>query len=158
MRRDLVAAAAGAILSAMAVHAQTYDPLQVWNQNHWGIESTATVKDCLACHEGTTIHANASHPVDVDYAAALSRPRSSLRPLEQVVRRGVLLADGKVHCFTCHDPRSSWKFHVAIPPGAGTRSAVMPGVPFTYDRDPAPPAPGSEVSPTPLCLCCHAYD
>lgn len=157
MRRQLAAAAALAILGATA-RAQTTDPLERWKRNHWGIEATATVQDCLACHEGGTIRAHASHPVDVDYAAAVGRPGALLRPLDEALRRGVLLSDGKVHCFTCHDPRSPWQSHIALPPGATARSAVMPGNESTYGADRPAPRPGDDVSPTPLCLACHAYD
>ena len=157
MRRDLAVAGAWAILCA-AARAQALDPLESWKINHWGIEATATVQDCLACHEGRTLSVHASHPVDVDYATAVSRPRASLRPLAEALRRGVLLADGKVHCYTCHDPRSPWSSHIALPPGAAARSAVVPGVESTYGADRPAPKPGDEVSPTPLCLVCHAYD
>lgn len=158
MRRDLFAVGACAILAAAAVRAQTYDPLQSWQRNHRGVESTATVHDCVACHGDRSVDVHASHPVEVDYATAARRPGTSLRPPEQVVQRGVLLPDGKIHCFTCHDPRSPWKFHIAIPPGAAPHSAVIPGEASTYDRDRSGPVPGDEVSATPLCLCCHAFD
>ena len=56
--------------SCAAARAQALDPLESWKRNHWGIEATATVQDCLACHEGRTLSVHASHPVDVDYATA----------------------------------------------------------------------------------------
>lgn len=157
MQRRLASAGAWAILCAAAV-AQALDPLESWNRNHWGIEATATVRDCLACHEGRGLSVHASHPVEVDYAAVASRPDASLRPLEEALRRGVLLSDGKVHCYTCHDPRSPWRNHLALPPGSAARSAVVPGDESTYGADRPAPRPGDDVSPTPLCLACHAYD
>lgn len=158
MRRHLAAACAWAVLCAAAARAQTVEPLESWKRNHWGIEATATVQDCLACHEGRSLSVHASHPVDVDYAAAVSRPSSSLRPLAEALRRGVLLAEGKVHCYTCHDPRSPWRSHVALPPGTTARTAVVPGVESSYEAERPAPRPGDDVSPTPLCLACHAYD
>jgi hypothetical protein len=152
-----IAVGAWAVLWTSAAGAETIDPLETWKRNHWGIESTAKVEDCLACHGGTTIRAHSSHPVDVDYATAASRPGASLRPLAEALRRGVLLADGKVHCFSCHDPRSPWQSHIAIPPGSMARSAVVPGVDSTYGDDRPSPLPGTDVSPTPLCRACHTY-
>src|SRR5512144_2469686 len=98
MRRELAAGGAGAILGAAAVRAQTEDLLESWKRNHWGIESTATVRDCLACHGRGELRAHAGHPVDVDCAEASRLPRPSLRPLSEALRRGVLLVDGRLHC------------------------------------------------------------
>lgn len=157
MRRYLVVAGVGAILCAAAVRAQTNQALESWKQHHWGIEDTATVPDCLACHQRGELAAHASHPVDVDYAAATVSPRISLRPLAEALRRGVLLVDGKLHCYTCHDPRSPWANHVAIPPGASPRTAVVIGLEVTYAKERPAPVDGGEVSPTPLCQACHPY-
>lgn len=167
MRRDLVAAIGVlAIVVAGAARAQAPagakpapDPLATWKVNHWGIEATAAVRDCLACHESTGIRRHTSHPLEVDYAAAQARPGVALRPLADAVKRGVYLPDGKIHCLTCHDPRSPWAHHLALPPGAAARRSVQPGVAATYSEGAAraSPAPGDEVSPKPLCLLCHTY-
>lgn len=164
MRRS---AKIGAVLASsvlgVAALAQTAappaDPLASWNVNHRGIDATATMQDCLACHESMGIHRDTSHPVDVDYAEAQGRSRGSLRPLADAVRRGVFLSDGRIHCLTCHDPRSPWAKHLALPPGARAQRAVRPGVESTYTEDAAPASPpaGSDVSPKPLCLLCHTY-
>ncbi len=156
MRRELAVAGASVLLWAPWIGAQE-DPLESWRKHHWGIESTATVRDCLACHGRGEVRAHAGHPVDVDYAAATASPQSSLRPLSDALRRGVLLVEGKVHCYTCHDPRSPWFNHVAIPPGASPRMAVVIGLEATYARNGPAPVDGGEVSPTPLCQACHTY-
>lgn len=155
MRRYLAAAGAWVIWASLA-NAQV-DPLETWKRNHWGIEATAKVQDCLACHQGSLLRSHSSHPVDVDYVAATTRPRASLRPMAEALARGVLLADGKVHCFSCHDPRSPWRNHVALPPDAPARTALVPGATSSYRRERPAPAPGEDVSPTPLCRACHSY-
>ena len=125
---------------------------------HAGSEAT-TSRDCVACHSAT---GRDSHPVDVDYEwARTTAAGRTLRPLGEVVRRGVLVPDGKLRCVTCHDGRSPWKYRIALPPGTVPRPAVNPRDPGTYDgrRGSSPPLPpGSEVTPTPLCLACHALD
>lgn len=155
MRRFL-AAAAWATAWAVLVSAQATG-LDAWNLNHAEVTGAPTVQDCLGCHDGAPIRMHASHPVDVEYAYAASRQGAELRPPEEALRRGVLLADGKIHCLTCHDPRSPWKSHVALPPGSTARTAVVPGQPATWAPDRPPPTPGAAVSPTPLCLACHSY-
>lgn len=123
-----------------------------------GSGNQATTADCTACH--ANFADRHSHPVDV----YMSNGRSgSLRTADEVVRRGVFLADGKVTCLSCHDGNSSWKYHLALPPGSKVRSRVVPGRPETYEnpevpRIVAPMAAGSDVSPTPLCKACHAFD
>lgn len=156
MIRTVAAAGAAAFLWAAPAGAQL-DPLESWRRNHWGIEPTATVHDCLACHGRGELRAHAGHPVDVEYAQAASKPRSSLRSPAEAVRRGVLLVDGRIHCYTCHDPRSRWLNHIAIPPGATPRTSVVIGLDATYAQDRPAPRDGAEVSPTPLCQACHSY-
>ncbi|HET8734646.1 MAG TPA: hypothetical protein VFM45_12850 [Anaeromyxobacteraceae bacterium] len=133
-----------------------------------GSGNAATTRDCTACHANH--QGSHSHPVDVYQDAVRS---SSLRTSAEVVRRGVFLADGKVSCLSCHDGNSTWKFKLALPPDAKLREPVKPGNAATYD--PAQMAPsrlagltattgrqvlpaGTEVSPTPLCKACHAFD
>jgi hypothetical protein len=123
-----------------------------------GAEGT-TSRDCVACHSAT---GRDSHPVDLDYEGARTTGAGQdLRPLPEVVRRGVLVPNGQLRCVTCHDGRSPWKYRIALPPGAVPRPAVNPRDPRTYEgrgEPPEPLAPGSEVTPTPLCLACHALD
>ncbi len=140
-----------------------------------GLGQTATTRDCTACHAG--FEGSHSHPVDVDHEAARYRSFGgsgpSLRPAAEVVRRGVYLADGKVTCLTCHDGNSPWKAKIALPPDAQLRAPVKPGDPSTYEASgPASApmrgltattgrqllAPGTAVSPTPLCKACHSFD
>ena len=140
-----------------------------------GVANTTTTKDCVACHAG--FESRHSHPVDVDQDAARYRSFGgsgpSLRPAAEVVKRGVFLADGKVTCLTCHDGNSPWKAKIALPPDAPLKEPVKPGKPETYDPDVMRPsamrglnattgkallAPGTEVSPTPLCKACHSFD
>jgi hypothetical protein len=122
-----------------------------------GSSSGTSTQDCMNCHG---LHQ--THPVDIDYAQSAQRRPEFFRAPAEVVRRGVFLPDGQVKCITCHDPRSQWKYRLALPPGAAARLAVDVGNPATYERSrntalPAP-RPGSAVTPTPLCLSCHAYD
>jgi hypothetical protein len=121
-----------------------------------GDRGTST-QDCMNCHG---LHQ--THPVDIDYAQSAQRRPEFFRSPDEVVRRGVFLPDGQVRCTTCHDPRSQWKYRLALPSGAAARPAVNLANPTTYERSrnalaPAPAA-GSAVTPTPLCLACHAYD
>lgn len=115
---------------------------------------------CLGCHP------RHGHPVDLPYAASRARAPGSLRVEAEVVRRGVLLPEGRVACVTCHDAASPWKHRIALPPGAPAVAAVVPGRAETYPRaswrlaranaGPRLP-PGSAVSPAPLCAACHTY-
>jgi len=133
-----------------------------------GSGNSATTQDCTACHVG--FQRGHSHPVDVFQDSARSR---SLRPAADVVKRGVLLAEGKVTCLSCHDGNSPWKAKLALPPDALLREPVKPGNPQTYDPAQIRPSAmtgltattgkqrlpaGTEVSPTPLCKACHAFD
>jgi len=112
-------------------------------------------RQCMECH-GT-----ATHPVDLDYAAAQQQQPSSLRPVAEAIQRGVFLPDGQLRCVTCHDARSPWMYRVALPAGAEARPAVDPRAPATY-RTSGPgaahiqPLPGAAVTPTPLCKSCHS--
>ncbi len=106
-----------------------------------------------------------SHPVDVDYEQAQRRPEARLRPVDAAVQRGLFLPGGKLRCVTCHDRRSPWKHHLAIPPGADVRPAVDPRDPRTYQDDAtgsppkyrAPLPPRSDVGRKPLCTMCHSF-
>jgi hypothetical protein len=109
----------------------------------------APTAQCLSCHAQS---GPGNHVVDVPYAGS-----SELRPADEVVRRGVHLPGGQIRCTTCHDARSPWKDHIALPPGAKATRAVDVGNPATYER-PTPARPGDAVSPKPLCLACHAMD
>jgi hypothetical protein len=109
----------------------------------------------MSCHAAT---GRDDHPVDVDYEAARAHDRP-LRPLADVVARGVFVPDGAIRCVTCHDARSPWKHRIALPPGSTPRAAVNPRDPDTWERRAAAvPPPGSAVTPTPLCLACHALN
>lgn len=116
---------------------------------------------CAGCHQ----MADHGHPVEADYAQARYRQGSSqdLRPLEEITKRGVRLVAGRVTCVTCHDASSRFGSHLAIPPGALVRPAANLTQPATYERpEPLQPArlvrQGTQVSPKPLCLSCHAFD
>ncbi len=117
---------------------------------------SALTADCMACHASG--HAGSmSHPVGMDYRQAEASSGGRLRPATDVRQRGVFLPDGKVACVTCHDPRSPWGDHIALPPGATPRLAVRLRDPETYDPN-AVAQPGAPVTPTPLCVACHAFD
>jgi hypothetical protein len=126
----------------------------------------APAEACIACHG----EQSRTHPVDIAYPAA--RPgSSSLREQQEVVKRGVFLPDGTIRCATCHDARSPWRSHLAIPAGAEVHAAVNPRDPASYRSSEAPlragglsmPRPtnaagarsGAAVTSTPLCQACH---
>ena len=120
-----------------------------------GAAERVAAQDCMSCHGMHT-----THPVEIDYEAARFKPQSALRAADEVVRRGVFLPDGKVQCVTCHDARSRWAYHLALPPDALVRPAVNTRDPSTYERPVALSHPralpaGTSVSPTPLCKVCH---
>lgn len=117
-----------------------------------------TAADCMGCHGMSR-----THPVDFDYATAAAGKLGFYRPVEEVLRRGVVLPNGQVKCVTCHDVKSPWADKIALPPGATPTPAVNLARPETYEpsrtqlaqtvRLPA----GAAVSPTPLCQSCHTY-
>jgi hypothetical protein len=116
---------------------------------------------CLECHSGARgPRIRRTHPVGA------YRRGPGLRAPEEVVRRGVLLPGGAVECVTCHDRRSPWKDHVALPPGAAAVAAVDARDPASYQGRPGwreasahgiGPPPGAAVSPAPLCAACHTH-
>jgi hypothetical protein len=127
----------------------------------------ARTEGCLVCHSGKGAPSASDHPVDFDYASVArgrTRGMSALRPVEEVVARGVFLPDGKLSCLTCHDARSPYRYFIALPPGARPAPAVNPRDPRTYASASAAhatvSAPGAKraVTPKPLCLACHAFD
>jgi hypothetical protein len=122
------------------------------------VSETTTTRDCVACHAGADSRMN--HPVDVDYEAAVRRRVTTLRPLEQAVKRGAFLPEGQVRCTTCHDRRSPWQYRLAIPPDAAVYRALVRGDASTYDNSAltARPPPGGDVGRKPLCLTCHAFE
>lgn len=136
-----------------------------------GGSESAPARECVSCHRAAAA-GHATHPVDVHYEAMRGGSEASLRPLEEVVKRGVLVPEGKIRCATCHDARSEWKYHLALPPGAPAVPAVNPRDPRTYadDEGSAPraevprsswtarPRRERDVSPKPLCLACHGLD
>lgn len=122
-----------------------------------------SAQDCLSCHDGSRAkaHLRTTHPVDLEYARAWSVNRQGLRTESEVVARGGFIPGGQVRCVSCHSAASPWAKKVVLPPGAKAKAAVNPFRPETYEGNASArsePAPGSEVSPKPLCLVCHAYD
>ncbi|BDG09239.1 hypothetical protein [Anaeromyxobacter paludicola] len=117
-------------------------------------KEAAAADDCLGCHE---LHS--SHRVDFAYPAVVQRG-GALRTAAEAVRRGAFLPEGRVRCGTCHDGRSEYRYHLAIPAGAKLRPAVNPRDPVNHRAlAGAPSQPGvlRDVSPTPLCQTCHSY-
>lgn len=115
-------------------------------------------QQCMDCHG---LHQ--THPVDIDYTSASARYPMFYRSVQEVVRRGVYLPNGQVKCVTCHDPQSQWKYHLVVPPGVTPDLAVEAQTPqriesSKYQPPTSAPPPGSSVTPTPLCVACHAYD
>ncbi|ACL65789.1 conserved hypothetical protein [Anaeromyxobacter dehalogenans 2CP-1] len=147
-----------AVLSALAAFAPARAPAQTepgrWDEIHAGLLSEP-VSTCVGCHEEAA-RLHAAHPVDVTYAPDAS---GMLRPRAEVERRGVALPDGKVHCWSCHSASSRWRFHLFLPQATTARRRVIPGVESTYeDQQGDVLVDGSDVSPKPLCLACHAFD
>ncbi len=122
--------------------------------------ATATSQDCLRCHAdggGTAKQLSRCHAIEIPYPSA---PSHMLRPVAEVIRRGIFLPDNTVRCVTCHDGASPWAAALALPPGSPAIPAVNPRDPRTYAPSQAAvtPQPGDRVSPKPLCLGCHAAD
>jgi predicted CXXCH cytochrome family protein len=82
---------------------------------------------CLACHDGSTgpgvaferrsprgAGLGASHPVEVDYAAARARAPERYVP-KGLLPADVPLVDGKVACTSCHDAAASARGRVVEP-------------------------------------------
>jgi len=112
--------------------------------------------DCMSCHA-----LSRTHPVDIDYAAAAQRRSFEFRPVQEVIRRGVFLPQGQVRCVTCHDGASPWKYSIALPPASQARPAVVISRnPQVWEKAASaePLRRGAAVTPTPLCLACHAMD
>ncbi|MHB8876925.1 MAG: cytochrome c3 family protein [Myxococcaceae bacterium] len=93
----------------------------------------ASVESCTRCHDGSIPGSLAgmasSHPVDLDYAAAQAQRPGALMPASGLPPE-VTLVEGKLTCTTCHDGRSTLRYHLSAP-----------------------------VSPKPsrLCLSCHDF-
>ncbi len=121
--------------------------------------ATATSDECLSCHaNGTGTQLHNCHPVELSYPSS-PPAMPPLRPLQDAVNRGALLPANLLRCVTCHDRSSPWDGAIALPPGATPLRGVVPGDATTYSpKASAPPKPGDRVTPTPLCLECHAYD
>jgi hypothetical protein len=118
----------------------------------------ATSSDCLECHRRL---AHGGHPYDLDYARWGSKTAGGqLRPISEVLRRGLFLPDQQIRCVTCHDRKSPWKFHIRLPAGSPLAHTVDPQRPETYEnrRPLPPPKPGDDIARKPLCLGCHALD
>jgi hypothetical protein len=101
----------------------------------------------------------------VDYATATIRRQGRLRAAAEVIARGVFLPEGRLQCVSCHDAASPWAAKLALPPGAAAVAAVRRGEPATAEArqgwrsaTATTVAPGSSVSPAPLCAACHAVD
>jgi hypothetical protein len=150
-------AATATLLGAPAEPAPTPEPCALSKPGAAAVPSS----ECLRCHP------RRGHAVDVDYAYAYGRSSWGLRSEEEVVRRGVLLPQGRLECVTCHDGRSAWKYRLALPAGAPAIPAVIAGRPETYGNGatwrtagasslPVLP-PGTQVSPAPLCAACHTH-
>lgn len=140
--------------------ATTQEGLAAWNRNHDGLDPNVSVQDCLGCHEGTSLRAHTSHPVDADYASAAGLSGSSLREPAEAQKRGARLPGGKLHCLSCHDPGSPWRSHVALPSGASVRAALAGAMAADDEAAAAEaraPAAGESVNTMPLCRTCHTY-
>jgi hypothetical protein len=125
-----------------------------------GSAATST-QECLRCHARGS---HGSHPVDLDYDRFAGGRGELLRSAAEVVRRGLLLPDGRLHCVTCHDGMARWKHHLAVPPGSEIRLAVDRRDPATFDGKGTPWGaratlpPGTDVARRALCTACHAMD
>jgi hypothetical protein len=105
--------------------------------------------------------AHGGHPYDIEYGHwRTGATNESLRPIEEVLRRGLALPDRRIRCTTCHERGSPWKYHIKLPPGSTPTHAVDLRRPVTYENPERlpPPRPGDDVGRKPLCLACHALD
>ncbi len=128
-------------------------------------DTSTPVATCLRCHSF-----GHSHPADVDYENAAALSRGGLRPMAEVIRRGLFVPDGRVVCFTCHDANSRWGSRLVIPPGSRVAGRVDTRDPSTYESVPTPDQrmtveqaarvlpEKTNLGPKPLCLGCHAFD
>jgi hypothetical protein len=119
---------------------------------------TATSSTCLTCHSR---HSSGGHPYDVVHPRLGSGVGARvIRPIAQVLQRGLILPDGEIRCITCHDRNSPWMYHIRLPPGTRPTHAVDVRRPATYENPGALPPlkPGDDVGKKPLCLVCHALD
>ena len=115
--------------------------------------ASARSSACLSCHLSHAGEGN--HATDIPYPGG-SQP--DLRPVQEVLRRGLRMPEGEVRCATCHDAASPWKYRVVLPRGAPALRAVNLRDRATYERPPLPAQAGDEVGAKPLCLACHAMD
>jgi cytochrome c553 len=119
---------------------------------------TATSASCLACHARL---AHGGHPYDIEYPElGTASGVRSLRPLAEVLRRGLVLPDRQVRCVTCHDGNSPWRYHMKVPAGSTPTAGLDRRRPVTYENPETvpPPRPGDDIAKKPLCLTCHAMD
>ena len=120
---------------------------------------------CLRCH---SFEHGQPHDTDYEYTTRVSR--SALRPVAEVIRRGLFLPEGRVVCLTCHDANSRWGSRLVIPPGSRVVGRVDTRDPSTFESLPPPDRrmtveqaasvlpTDTNLSPKPLCLACHAFD
>jgi hypothetical protein len=121
---------------------------------------------CVVCHDGSGERPFCpGHKVGTPYPEA-GDPRLTLRTRAEVSGRGVNLPGGNLECVTCHDRRSPWESHLALPADARALPHVDPRDPATYEHRPnwrltlpnAPARPpGAPVCPAMLCVSCHAF-
>lgn len=131
-------AAALALVPALLVLSARPARSELWTDDELARETSAcalgrqnrqlaTTQSCLSCHDGSVAMAvnyavgaavgggmHASHPVDVDYAAAAARLPGRLQPAGSLPAN-LVLPGGKVTCVTCHDGASSEKAHASMP-------------------------------------------
>jgi predicted CXXCH cytochrome family protein len=94
---------------------------ELLTQSRW----TGTTKGCLSCHDGSVAMAanyaigaphkgvHSSHPVEVYYASASRSGEHKLHP-PGALPAALVMPEGKVTCVTCHDGKSTIRYHVAM--------------------------------------------